>query len=52
MGYLDLLKEKEREKELLREKALTEAERLSKLLREKFQGEIRDFLAHLRKELV
>ncbi len=37
MGYLDLLKEKEREKELLREKALTEAERLSKLLREKFE---------------
>ena len=37
MGYLDLIEEKEREKELLREKALTEAARLSKLLREKFE---------------
>ncbi|HDH11971.1 MAG TPA: hypothetical protein ENG83_07215 [Nitrospirae bacterium] len=37
MGYIDLIKEKEREKELLREKALKEAERLSILLRQEYE---------------
>lgn len=36
MGYLELLREKKKEKEYLREKALKEAKRLSKLLKEKF----------------
>lgn len=39
MGYVDLLKEKEKERKFLREEALKEAERLSKLLRKKFEYE-------------
>lgn len=37
MGYLEVIKEKEREKEILREKALKEAERLGKLLHKHFE---------------
>lgn len=37
MGYIELIEKKERENEILREKALKEAGRLSTLLREKFK---------------
>lgn len=37
MGYIDLLKKREKERESLRKDALKEAKRLSKLLREKFE---------------
>ena len=37
MGYIDFLKEKEKERESLRKSALKEAERLSKLLRGNFE---------------
>lgn len=37
MGYIDLLKEKEKERDSFRKSALKEAERLSKLLRGNFE---------------